>query len=743
MDNTRFSFLPGQVITPGDTLTLELTSPRDVDQQTAQASVTMTFEGATVSREVTVGSNIISIPTTGLTPGRYELTVGESQTTAGDHDSSTTFMTSQMRPFMIRGHTYPVRSRGGRHLRVQNSVTLAIGHTSVEPIVMRIAPGKPKYHAIARPADAMIVEIVKAEYADACNDDMPIQLAFDENGREIDARMLLEAVWDRRFQKYGRIHETLWSRVQTMGPKDLVDVVVWPQVPRTEFEDRLGFQAHDNVDPLCERRKSILEHLKSLGAQISEAENRVLPELQHVMVYVYATLKVGRLHELAEAKDVGAVMFYDRSAGVDLADSIAISRSNTVHTDLGFTGTGVKVAVFEEGPRNTAELHFASRFNPNAPGSLHARLTSAIIKNTQRNGPHGHAPGCDLHSANSFSNSALEWAIAQGCTVISQSFHRHDEARSGILQPDDILHDWMTLHAPYPTFLHAAGNFGPNDSDDIQPPEDEYVNHKGYNTLAIGSHDDKCFAVAPSSVYRNPNSFHGDRELPELCANGTGVTAVGDTMGGTSLAAPAAAGIVALLQQSNGQLQVWPEACRAILLAGSNRRDQLAGLGSTWWADVSQGKDARVGAGAIDARASCEIAQNRTPTNVAAHCGWNSGILREDPGVGLNRWTNSSYVLLVPGPPSSRPTDRRKAKVAIAWNSTITSDTNRELTSSLTTDLDLHIFNNDGDIVGSSMSWDNSYEVVDFDAIPGERYTIRIRVYSGSDNVRFGVAWTV
>ena len=466
MDSIRFSFLPGQVITPGDTLTLELTPPRDVDQQTAQASVTLTFEGATVSREVTVESNTISIPTTGLAPGRYELMMGESQTTADD--SSTTFMTNQMRPFIIRGHTYPIRSRDGRPLRIQNSVTLAIGHTSVEPIVMRIAPDKPNYHAIARPADAMIVEIVKAEYVDTSNDDTPIQLAFDENGREIDARMLLEAVKDRRFQKYGRIHEALWARVQTMGFDDLVDVVVWPQVPRAEFEDRLGFQAraHNDVDPLCERRQAILEHLKSLGAQISETENRVSPELQHVMVYVYATLKVWSLHALAEAKDVGAVMFNDRSAGVDLADSIAISRSNTVHTDLGFTGTGVKVAVFEQGPRNTSDLHFSDRFNPNSPGSLHARLTSAIIKNTQPNGPHGHAPGCDLYSANSFSNSALEWAIAQGCTVISQSFHRHDEARSGILQPDDILHDWMTLHAPYPTFLHAAGNFGPNDPDD-------------------------------------------------------------------------------------------------------------------------------------------------------------------------------------------------------------------------------------------------------------------------------------
>jgi hypothetical protein len=45
--------------------------------------------------------------------------------------------------------------------------------------------------------------------------------------------------------------------------------------------------------------------------------------------------------------------------------------------------------------------------------------------------------------------------------------------------------------------------------------------------------------MSGSSVFRNPSSLHGDRELPELCANGTGVTGVGLTMSGTSFAAPA------------------------------------------------------------------------------------------------------------------------------------------------------------------------------------------------------------
>ena len=43
----------------------------------------------------------------------------------------------------------------------------------------------------------------------------------------------------------------------------------------------------------------------------------------------------------------------------------------------------------------------------------------------------------------------------------------------------------------------------------------------------------------------------------------------------------------------------------------------------------------------------------------------------------------------------------------------------------------------------SAASWDNSYEVVEFAANPGETYEIVIRRWSGTDSVWYGVAWTV
>ncbi len=144
------------------------------------------------------------------------------------------------------------------------------------------------------------------------------------------------------------------------------------------------------------------------------------------------------------------------------------------------------------------------------------------------NKPHGCAPDCSFYSANSADYAALRWALENPrlCTVISQSFHRggtpqsgQDEEGSGILSPDDILKDHLATILPYPTIIHAACN--------LNGLSVEYVNHKGFNTLSVGSHNDTATAMAPDSVFLNPTSAHGDRELPELCANGTSVSAVG------------------------------------------------------------------------------------------------------------------------------------------------------------------------------------------------------------------------
>jgi hypothetical protein len=144
------------------------------------------------------------------------------------------------------------------------------------------------------------------------------------------------------------------------------------------------------------------------------------------------------VQQLAKRKEVAAVFLYDPEGIDDLKDSIAIANSDDVHS-AGPKGSGVKVAVWEDGPTSTTNLTIEARYDTSPATSDHSQNVHAIIKNKEANKPHGHAPECKLHSANSKDLDALRWAVKDhGCTVINQSFHRPSEPGSSGQSFDDI-----------------------------------------------------------------------------------------------------------------------------------------------------------------------------------------------------------------------------------------------------------------------------------------------------------------
>jgi len=442
---------------------------------------------------------------------------------------------------------------------------------------------------------------------------------------------------------------------------------------------------------------------------------------------VYGRIPAEAVPKLAEHELVAGIFRHDRDGVDDLDDSIAVHNSDDAHA-AGFTGSGVDVAVYEEGPDVTTNLVISDRFDTSPATSSHSRMTHGIIRNSERNRPHGHAPDANLFSANSYDLDAIAWAARQGCTVISQSFHRTAEQTSDSLSHDDNYKDWLALHWPYPTIVEAAGNGAST----------EFVNHKGYNRLTVGSHDDNAGAMASTSVFRNPRSTHGDRELPEIAANGVGVTVVGLTDSGTSFAAPAVAGIAACVQEAAPVLQSWPEGTRAVLMAGAWRNPS----GGRWRADLAAGVDGRDGAGSADAIRSTSIAQSRQGrNNTGALRGFDVGTLRS-ADIDASGLATFRYRITTPRSPLFFGSH---VKVALAWDSKATRTDLLFLSiyqNSLTVDLDLEVRDSNGSVVASSMSWDNSYEIAEFDAKAGESYDIRIRRWSGTDDVWFGVAWT-
>ncbi|HUF10342.1 MAG TPA: S8 family serine peptidase [Rhodothermales bacterium] len=607
-------------------------------------------------------------------------------------------------------------------LRIESYVRIRLSSKGIEPLDARSLPG------------GNYIDFVKA--TDRRSGE-PVALEFDQDGRAVDGEAKLEEHQKSLAAKMGKVHPALDAAVRSakQGEKLLVDV--WFEIDEGEpnagdrpLQDCDVGAAGGRAEELRQRmRKQTQELAAALRSQVE------IVRMDDAAPLVTVRVPASGVRELAGRDDVAGLFLHEVEGIEDLNDSIQIAGSDVVHT-AGQTGSGVRVAVWESGPTSNANLVIAGRFDTSPSTSNHSQNVHAIIRNSQAGTPNGHAPGCSLYSANDTDRAALTWAVNdQDCTVVNQSFHRSSEPGSGALSSDDLYGDWLALHWPYPLIVHAAGNFWNGDPDGISPPSSEFVNHKGFNTISVGNHNDDADAMATGSVFRNPTSGHGDRELPEISANGTGVTADGITMTGTSQASPAVTGVAALIQGTAATLKHWPEGCRAILLGSATRNV----MGNTWWQDVSGGVDARDGAGAVNAAEARQVAQNRRWRNApATRRGWDVGLLASSD-FGSNKLSAFDYKVSVP----STFLGPRNVKVALAWTSKLSKFLGILYTSNLAVDLDLKIFDENGNQVGYSGSWDNSYEIAEFVGSPGKTYTIRIRRWSGTDSTWYGIAWTV
>ncbi|MGH8224068.1 MAG: S8 family serine peptidase, partial [Woeseiaceae bacterium] len=482
-------------------------------------------------------------------------------------------------------------------------------------------------------------------------------------------------------------------------------------------------------------RASIRQVLDRVRSQFRELGVEVSSDLGTVPVLVAQATK-DQVEALSRLPDVTGLYLHETRGIPDLSSSITDARASTAHT-AGFRGANVRVAVWEATPANTSQLVIEETFDSSAAAGQsagdrnHAQLVTAVIKNTESTGSKGFAPDSKTYSANKYTNDALNWAVVtKRCTVLNQSFHFASEETDPGLSAVDLIADYLVVHPPFPTIVQAAGN----------GPATEYVNHKGFNTTRVGNHTDGASSMDTQSVFKNPSSTHNDRELPDLAANGTSVTATGLTMSGTSFSSPAVAGTVAVVQSVDGTLKAWPEGCRAILLASAGRN--ISG-GSWSQAAARSTTDGIDGSGALDTGEAAQIARVRSRRNsTAVRRGWDVGMLQSSD-LQANGTSSFRYMVQVPA------SGARRLKAALAWSSKITYTSDATATppvkvteSKLTVDLDLYVYLR-GSLVAHSSTFDSSFEIVEFDAHAGSTYEIRIKRFSGTDWAWFGIAWTV
>ena len=185
---------------------------------------------------------------------------------------------------------------------------------------------------------------------------------------------------------------------------------------------------------------------------------------------------------------------------------------------------------------------------------------------------------------------AIDWALENGADVLNASFGEPvPPGATGNANSDSRLFDFLVFEHMR-AVTAAAGNEGQGDF--VCSPA------SGYNVIAVGGIDDKgTVSWADDKMYDlkpndgsnsvNPTFPAGGREKPDVCAVAVGVRDATAIWKGTSFAAPAVAGTIALLIQRQPWLAVWPEVTKAVVMAsaihnvtGASRVDDWEGAGT-------------------------------------------------------------------------------------------------------------------------------------------------------------------
>jgi len=615
-------------------------------------------------------------------------------------------------------------------------------------------------------------------------------VALNAEGEEVDAEALKRAEFEASKAQYGRLEPALYYFLQTRNPGDKVPVLIWvkgvdyrwvdtqlaERYPKLAAEYRFagGHGVHENgslvhLEPeLFERvhtdyndlldqahldaAQPVVDFLKARGHE---------PQPFELFPGVYAKLPKSAVLELNEASLEGLGTIYWGAVEVHSAlDSTAstIRASEVWDSDLcdwhGCIGAGVTIAIVEGGIIRTDVSHGALQgkivaANVDESTSQHAAAVAGVIVGDHPDFPQyrGIAYGSRslvsarvLDGSYEYFESGLNWAVDQGAFVVNASFSTTGTLK---MRPEDRILDYLVRQRD-PTVVIAAGN----DTGDIWGVNIKSPAH-AYNVITVGAFDDRNDAnwsndeMLIDSCYVDPyidgQDITGDREKPEVVAVGNVTTVDTDlgndgfrVQGGTSFAAPQVTGLAALLIERYWDIRANPEAIKAIIMASAvNNIEGGARLSD---------KD---GAGGIDVSYALSVFQNGgwcyhnisdimnfdaldnpfddIKTSYDFHAGdgfWDVG----------GTWANAG----------------ERVRAVLAWDSNPSVDFQTDGSDPLSTDFDMYIVSPSGDMVASSDSVRNNYEIVDFIANETGEYKMRVNLFNTSGEsprLGLGLAW--
>lgn len=536
-----------------------------------------------------------------------------------------------------------------------------------------------------------------------------------------------------------KLNPDLYNYIQDMNPEDKIKVSIWlkpiekdniekdkieretilnknlkligtrptEDTDRTVYEEFYKKLEENKKEAIILREKPIIEYLKRHNIEVLYA-SRYAP-------VIFVELPKKRIFELEKRDDVLKIDLC-RRANLEIDTAVPTIHAPFVWSE-GYNGTGVKVAIVE-GDRVDFENPYLSgkSFIPFGPVGSHATEVAGVVASVNSTYK-GVAYDVDILSANSIIYwdfalvRATEWALSQGADILSLSFGTDNDL---VMDNLDMYYDnvvWDHFRA----VVKSAGNEPcKSGSGNVTSPG------LGWNVITVGGIDDSDTVNWNDdsryicSSYEDPLSPHGDRNKPEVSAVAERLLSTenkyyNSTCGswisvpgcinpeykfpppyeGTSYAAPAVAGEIALLINTKWYLSYWPEVTKAIVMASAIHNT---------YGDIIDDKE---GVGTVDSFQAYQIVKDGK----------------------FRMWKLTKKDL--PKVINFTASKGERIRGVIAWSSH-TSCSLLGCSDTLASDLDLEIYDPNGVLVTSSTSYDNNYEIVDFIAQMNGTYKAKI-----------------
>jgi hypothetical protein len=562
-------------------------------------------------------------------------------------------------------------------------------------------------------------------------------VAIDDQGRDVDFATLKSEEQRAYRARYGKLDPKLHKKVQDVRGDQKIKVAFWltptedldAQDPRNGRTDL----SREEADALLAQR---MEQVKAATSRATEGLARALERAGHGVdrraegaPMVFATLPAGLVKQFSERADVQVAYLAQDEQYKDHMNVAGPSIKADALWNLGITGTGTRIAIIEDSRvdfgNSCLSSHNVGTRVPNDPNVDDHATACAGIAASSHNQFSGIAPGAGIYSSNivsyvNFANiSAAMDAAAQNADVSNDSWGLDGCSNDGSINVWGRHSDYIVRYI-WDTVTASAGNNGFCTSKGN-------VNSvgAGFNTIAVGNYDDNGTVSSTDNVmwstssWEDPLSLHGDREKPEVAAPGANIktTVMSPTFScdmdeigsGTSFSAPAVAGLAADLMQVSPGLRVFPESVKALIMAGAT--DNVEGAARLSEFD---------GAGGVNALTSYQsVVNNRFRWRSVYASDFDAN---RDITIDMG-WVNAG----------------QRVKVALVWDSNPTSD---YLNDPLNADLDLYV--SGPNQAQYSVSWDNSYEVVDFTATTSGSFQIKVKNFRFDGGLEyFAVAWSL